>query len=61
MRITLQEDLDQLEAGIQEESELVLRALRGALNALVGQDPELADEVIAFDDEIDERYFSIEE
>jgi phosphate transport system protein len=61
MRVTLQEDLDQLEAGIQEEGDLVLRALRGALNALVHQDIELADEVIAFDDEVDERYLAIEE
>ena len=35
MRVTLQAELDQLEAGIQEEGDLVLRALRGALNALV--------------------------
>ncbi len=61
MRITLQEDLDQLEAGLQDEGELVLRALRGALDALVNQDAERADEVIAFDDEVDEGYFSIEE
>ncbi len=61
MRVTLQEELDQLEAGIQEEGELVLRALRGALNALNTHDAELADEVIAFDDEIDRRYLAIEE
>jgi phosphate transport system protein len=61
VRITLQEELDQLEATLHEEGELVLRGLRGALNALVHQDGELADEVIAFDDEIDERYFAIEE
>jgi phosphate transport system protein len=61
MRITFQEELDQLEASLQEESTLVLRALRGALNALSGQDVELADEVIAFDDEVDERYTEIEE
>ena len=42
------------EATLQEEGELVLRALRGAMNALWEQDTELADEVIAFDDEIDE-------
>ena len=42
-----------LEAALQEEGELVLRALRGALNALEQRDVELADEVIAFDDEID--------
>ena len=61
MRITLQQDLDQLEATVQEEGALVLRALRGALNALIQQDDELAGEVIAFDDEIDSRYFAIEE
>jgi phosphate transport system protein len=60
-RVTLQEELDQLQATLHEEGELVLRGLRGALNALVHQDGELADEVIAFDDEIDERYFAIEE
>jgi len=61
MRITLQEDLDQLEAALQEEGELVLRSLRGAINALRQHDVELSDEVIAFDDEIDERYLTIEE
>jgi phosphate transport system protein len=61
MRVTLQEELDQLEAGLQEEGELVLRSLRGALNALTTQDVELAEEVIGFDDEIDERYLAIEE
>jgi phosphate transport system protein len=61
MRVTLQEELDQLEAGLQEEGELVLRALRGSLNALKSQDVELADEVIIFDDEVDERYLAIEE
>jgi len=61
VRITLQEDLDQLEAALQEEGELVLRSLRGAINALRESDVELSDEVIAFDDEIDERYLAIEE
>ncbi|HET9546174.1 MAG TPA: phosphate signaling complex protein PhoU [Gaiellaceae bacterium] len=61
MRLTLQEDLDQLEAALQEEGDLVLRSLRGALNALVDADTELADEVIAFDDEVDARYYAIEE
>jgi phosphate transport system protein len=61
MRITLQEELDQLEAALQEEAELVMRSLRGALNALVQQDAELADEVIAFDDEVDQRYLATEE
>jgi phosphate transport system protein len=61
MRITLQEELDQLEAALQEEGELVLRALRGCLGALERQDVELADEVIEFDDEVDEAYLNIEE
>jgi phosphate transport system protein len=60
LRVSLQEDLDQLEAAVQEEGELVRRALRGALNALEQQDEELADEVIAFDDEVDSCYFRIE-
>ena len=61
MRITLQEDLDELQAILHEEADLVLRMLRGSVNALVEQDEELADEVIAFDDEVDQRYFTIEE
>jgi phosphate transport system protein len=61
MRVTLQEELDQLEAALQEEGEYVLRALRGCLNALSQQDVELADEVIAFDDEVDDTYLRIEE
>ena len=36
------------------------RALRGAVDALETQDVELCDEVIAFDDEIDDRYHRIE-
>jgi phosphate transport system protein len=60
MRVTLQESLDELEASLQEEGELVRRALRGALNALEQQDEELADEVIAFDDEVDAAYLRIE-
>ena len=60
MRIELQGELDRLEAAFQEEGGLVLRSLRGALNALERQDVELADEVIAFDDEVDDRYRGIE-
>lgn len=60
MRAEFQQDLDQLEADLQEEGELVLRSLRGALNALESQDVELADEVIAFDDEVDNRYHGLE-
>jgi phosphate transport system protein len=61
MRTTFHEELDQLEAALQEEGDFVLRALRSALNALARGDIELADEVIGFDDEIDRRYVRIEE
>ena len=60
MRASFHEELEQLEAAIQEEGDLVLRALRSALNALARGDDELADEVIGFDDEIDRRYLAIE-
>jgi phosphate transport system protein len=59
MRMSFQEELDRLEANLQEESELVLRSLRGAINALQEQDAELADEVVAFDDEVDARYLEV--
>jgi phosphate transport system protein len=61
MRLSFQEELSQLEADVQEEGDLVLRALRSSLNALARGDSELADEVIRFDDEVDRRYMSIEE
>jgi phosphate transport system protein len=61
MRLEFHQELDQLEAAIHEEGTLVIRALRGATNALIHRDTELADEVIAFDDEVDERYSAIEE
>jgi phosphate transport system protein len=61
VRVTFQEELDQLEASLQEEGALVLRVLRGALNALAQRDVELADEVIAFDDDVDRLYLQIEE
>jgi phosphate transport system protein len=61
MRASFQEELEQLEAGIQEEGALVLRVLRSSLNALARGDDELADEVIGFDDEVDRRYMRIEE
>ncbi len=60
MRISFTEELSQLEASLQEEGDLVLRALRSSLNALARGDDELADEVIRFDDEVDRRYAAIE-
>ena len=59
-RVEYQQSLNALEADLQELGSVVVRALRGALNALDAQDVELCDEVIAFDDEIDLRYHQIE-
>ena len=61
MRTSFQEELDHVENLLQEEGALVLRSLRGAVNAVQENDSELADEVIAFDDEVDRRYVEIEE
>src|SRR5581483_8664534 len=60
MRVSFTEELAQLEASLQDEGDLVLRALRSSLNALARGDNELADEVISFDDEVDQRYVAIE-
>src|SRR6476659_447814 len=61
MRVTLQEEMDTLQASLLEEGELVLRAVRGSINALRESDPELADEVISFDDDVDARYLALEQ
>jgi phosphate transport system protein len=61
MRESFHEELAQLESELQAESDLVLRSLRAALTALEDGDRELAGEVIRFDDDVDERYLSIEE
>jgi phosphate transport system protein len=60
MRVEFQDRLNALEASLHEQGAICLRALRGAVNALITQDVELCDEVVAFDDEIDERYHRIE-
>ena len=60
MRTEFHQELDELEASLQEEGSLVVRAIRGAASALEHQDVELCDEVIAFDDEIDQRYHELE-
>jgi phosphate transport system protein len=59
-RVEFQHSLDALEASLQEQGSVVLRAIRGAVSAVETQDVELCDEVIAFDDEIDTRYHRIE-
>jgi phosphate transport system protein len=56
LRATFQEELRELERLLDVEATLVLRSLRAAVEALVTGDPELADEVIAFDDDIDDVY-----
>ena len=58
--MAIDEALDQIEAELQKEGERALSAVRGAIRALQEQDVELADEVIAFDDEIDRLFLSIE-
>jgi phosphate transport system protein len=60
VRVSFHDELDQLSAAIQEEGQLVLRSLRAALSALAQHDVDLANEVISFDDEIDQRYSEIE-
>ena len=61
MRTGFAEELTQLESSLQEEGDLVVRSLRAAAQALATEDAELADEVIAFDDEVDGCYLAIEE
>jgi phosphate transport system protein len=56
LRASFQEELAELERLLDAQAELVLRSLRGAVEALALGDSELADEVIAFDDDVDEVY-----
>ena len=58
--MSMDEALDRVEAAIQQEGERVLAAVRGAVRALGESDRELADEVIAHDDEIDNLFLDIE-
>jgi phosphate transport system protein len=60
MRVSFQEELDQLESSLQAEGELALRSLRAAVETVCSQDIELADEVIAFDDDIDRAYLGVQ-
>lgn len=59
-RVEFRASLDSLEATLQEQGAVVLRAVRGAVDVLSSQDIGLCDEVVAFDDEIDSRYHRIE-
>ena len=58
--MAIDEALDRLEAQLQEEGQRVVSALQGAVRALGEQDVELANEVIAFDDEIDRLFLEIQ-
>lgn len=61
LRASFQEELRELEELLDVQADLVLRSVRAAVEALVTRDPELADEVIAFDDDIDEVYMRTQE
>ena len=52
--------LEQIEAELQEMGQRVVSAVHGAMRALEERDRELADEVIAFDDEVDNHFLGIE-
>ena len=59
--MAIDEALDRIEAQLQEEGQRVVSAIHGAVRALQERDVELADEVIAFDDQIDGLFLGIEE
>jgi phosphate transport system protein len=59
--VTFHEELAELERSLQEEGDLVVRSVQAGTRALSEQDFELADEVIAFDDDVDAAYFAIQE
>jgi len=61
MRDEFHRELERLEARLQFESDLVMRALRLALTALDDADDEAAEEVIRFDDQVDAVYLEIEQ
>src|SRR3981081_528881 len=58
--MAIDEALDRVEAQLQEEGQRVVSADRGDIRALQEPAVELADEVIAFDDEIDQLFLAIE-
>lgn len=58
--VAIDEALNRLEAQLQEEGKRVISAVHGAVRALGERDVELADEVIAFDDQIDALFVDIQ-
>jgi phosphate transport system protein len=59
-RQAFHDELDSIEREVMAEGELAERAIDRAVTALVTRDPQLANDVIAEDDAIDERYLSVE-
>jgi phosphate transport system protein len=59
--VAIDDALGLVEAQLQEMGQRVLSALRGATRALQDRDQELAEEVIAFDDEVDRHFLAIEQ
>jgi phosphate transport system protein len=60
-QMAIDEALDRIEAELQKEGQRVVSAVRAAVRALQERDVELADEVIAFDDEVDSLFLGIQE
>lgn len=60
IRRRFHEGLRDLESELLTEGDLALGALGRAMRALVERDVDLADDVIAHDDDVDERYISID-
>jgi len=60
MRDTFQDELAELESLLSDEADLVSKSIWSAINALKRRDLELADELIAFDDEVDRLFLAIE-
>jgi phosphate transport system protein len=60
VRHRFHEELDALEVEIVALGDLAERQVAEAVEALVRRDPDLADRVIAADDEADEHYLSVE-
>ncbi len=59
-RVHFHEELEELELDILGEGELCERAVRRAVDALLHHDVAKAEAVIAADDEVDDKYMSIE-
>src|ERR1700693_5077574 len=59
--MAMDDALGRVEAQLQEMGQRVLSSVRGAVRALQDRDRELADEVIAFDDEVDRHFLAIEQ